>query len=100
MIRRITSVDWKKIDDFEKMSVRLKNNVKIFLKKIRTRIVIIIIIKDYNRQIFNSLKILYNVVLINENSNKKILNNEKKKEKKIRWDWIRIKISIYDKKHI
>ena len=64
------------------MSVRLKKNVKIFLKKIRTRI-IIVIIENHDRQAFNSLKILYNVILINENSNEKILNNEKKKKKKI-----------------
>ena len=56
--------------------------MKIFLKKIRTRI-IIIIVEDYNRQAFNLLKILYNVALINENSNEKISNNEKEKKKKI-----------------
>ena len=66
----------------KKMNARLKNNVKIFLKKIRIRIVIVIV-KDHNRQTFNLLKTLYNVILTNENSNKKILNNEKKKKKKI-----------------
>ena len=66
----------------KEMNARLKNDIKIFLKKIRTRIVIVIV-KNHNRQAFNSLKILYNVALTNENSNKKILNNEKKKKKKI-----------------
>ena len=66
----------------KEMSARLKDNVKIFLKKIRTRIVIVIV-KNHNRQTLNLLKTLYNVILINENSNKKILNNEKKKKKKI-----------------
>ena len=66
----------------KKVNARLKNNVKIFLKKIRTRIVIIII-KNHNHQALNLLKILYNVILINENSNKKILNNAKKEKKKI-----------------
>ena len=65
------------------VNVRLKNDVKIFLKKIRTRIVIDIV-KNHNYQTFNSLKILYNAILINENSNKKILNNEKKKKKENR----------------
>ena len=64
------------------VSVRLKKNVKVFLKKIRTRIVIVII-KDHNYQTFNSLKTLCNVILTNENSNEKISNNEKKKKKKI-----------------
>ena len=66
----------------KEVSARLKKNIKIFLKKIRIRIVIVIV-KDHNRQVFNLLKTLCNVVLINENSNEKILNNEKKKEKKI-----------------
>ena len=66
----------------KKINARLKKDVKIFLKKIRTRIVIVII-ENHNRQAFNLLKILYNVALINENSNKKISNNEKKKKKKI-----------------
>ena len=64
------------------MNARLKNDVKNFLKKIRTRTVIAIV-EDYNPQIFNSLKTLYNVTLINEISNKKILNNEKKKKEKV-----------------
>ena len=66
----------------KKMSARLKKNVKIFLKKIQTRIVIVII-KNHDRQAFNLLKILYNVILINEDLNEKISNNEKKKKKKI-----------------
>ena len=61
----------------KKMNAKLKDNVKVFLKEIRTRTVIIII-KNHNRQTLNLLKILYNVVLINENLNEKILNNEKK----------------------
>ena len=64
------------------MGARLKKNVKIFLKKIRIRIVIVIV-EGHDRQTLNLLKTLYNAVLTNENSNKKILNNEKKKKKKI-----------------
>ena len=66
----------------KRMNTKLKKNMKIFLKKIRTRI-IIVIAKNHNRQTFNLLKTLYNVVLINEDSNEEILNNEKKKKKKI-----------------
>ena len=66
----------------KRVSARLKKNMKIFLKKIRTRTVIVIV-EDHNRQTFNLLKTLYNVILTNEDSNEKILNNEKKKKKKI-----------------
>ena len=66
----------------KRVSARLKKNMKIFLKKIRTRIVIVIV-EDHNHQAFNLLKTLCNVVLINEDSDEKISNNEKKKKKKI-----------------
>ena len=52
----------------KKINARLKNNVKMFLKEIRIRIVIVII-KNHNSQAFNLLKTLYNVILTNENSN-------------------------------
>ena len=65
----------------KKVSAKLKENIKIFLKKIRIYI-IIVIVEDHDRQAFNSLKTLYNVILTNENSNEKISNNEKKKKKK------------------
>ena len=66
----------------KRVSARLKKDMKIFLKKIRTRTAIVII-ENYNYQTFNSLKTLYNATLANEDSNEKILNNEKKKKEKI-----------------
>ena len=66
----------------KKMNAKLKKNMKIFLKKIRTRIVIVIV-ENHNRQTFNSLKTLCNVILINENSNEKISSSEEEEKKKI-----------------